>query len=254
MKIALCQFDQVWEDRAANKQKITSLLAACPRISTAQWLVFPEMTLSGFSMSTRATTLAAADLAFFQTMAQAHNQWVSFGGVVDGFNKLITLNPAGAIVSAYAKIHLYSFAGENKHYTSGVTQETFLLDTLAVTPAVCFDLRFPYLFWNKAEATDVFVVIASWPARRAEHWMTLLRARAVENQCYVVGVNRTGKDPTLEYSGNSMIFDPLGKVVLDCTSAEGAFVAEIDVTKELVTTTRTRFPFFNDKKPGAQFA
>ncbi len=253
MKIALCQFDQVWEDRAANQRKISGMLAACPHISAAQWLVFPEMTLSGFSMSTSATTLTAADIAFFKTMARTNNLWVSFGGVVDGLNKLITLNPAGEIVSAYAKIHLYSFAGENAHYTSGGTQETFQLDDLAVTPAVCFDLRFPYLFWNKAEATDVFVVIASWPARRAEHWMTLLRARAVENQCYVVGVNRTGKDPTLEYSGNSMIFDPLGKVVLDCKSVEGVFVAEIDVKKDLVTTTRTRFPFFNDKKPGAQF-
>lgn len=254
MKIALCQFDQVWEDRAANQQKITSLLAACPQISAAHWLVFPEMTLSGFSMTTRATTLAAADLAFFQTLARTNKLWLSFGGVRDGLNQLITMNPAGEIVSAYAKIHLYSFAGENAHYTSGVKQETFQLDHLAVTPAVCFDLRFPYLFWNKAKATDVFVVIASWPARRAEHWMTLLRARAIENQCYVVGVNRTGKDPALEYSGNSMIFDPLGKVVLDCTSAEGVFVAEIEVKQDLVTTTRTRFPFFNDKKPGAQFA
>jgi predicted amidohydrolase len=253
MKIALCQFDQVWEDRRANQRKIDALLAACPQVATAQWLVLPEMTLSGFSMNTQATTLAAEDMAYFQNLARTRTVWISFGGVRDGRNQLITLNPAGEIVSTYAKIHLYSFAGEDAHYTSGTAQETFQLNDLAVTPAVCFDLRFPYLFWNAAARTDVFVVIASWPARRAEHWMTLLRARAIENQCYVVGVNRTGKDPTLEYSGNSMIFDPLGKVVLDCKSTEGVGVAGIDVTKDLVTTTRTRFPFFKDKKSGAQF-
>ena len=89
MKIALCQFDQVWEDRAANQRKISGMLAACPHISAAQWLVFPEMTLSGFSMSTSATTLTAADIAFFKTMARTNNLWVSFGGVVDGLNKLL---------------------------------------------------------------------------------------------------------------------------------------------------------------------
>jgi len=253
MKIALCQFNQVWEDRAANKRCITAMLADCPRIADARSIVFPELPLSGFSMNTAAATIADDDMAFFQHIARTQRLWVSFGGVHDGRNRLFTLNPAGDVVSSYAKMHLYSFAGEDAHYASGTQQETFLLDDLAVTPAVCFDLRFPYLFWNTAERTDVFVVIASWPARRAEHWMTLLRARAIENQCYVIGVNRTGTDPALEYSGNSMIFDPLGKVVLDCASAEGIAVADIDVSKELVGKTRARFPFFKDKKPGAQF-
>ncbi|HOX22682.1 MAG TPA: nitrilase-related carbon-nitrogen hydrolase [Elusimicrobiales bacterium] len=248
MKIALCQFDMVWENRQANKDKIAAMLEKCPDKEGVDWLILPEMTLSGFSMNTEAATIDDKDTAFFSELAKKYSLNISYGAIQNGHNNLITVNKQGETVSCYSKIHLYSFAGEAKHYRYGETQQTFELDGLRVTPAVCFDLRFPYLFWNAAEKTDIFVVIASWPAQRAEHWMTLLRARAVENQCYVAGVNRTGKDPFLPYSGNSMIFDPLGKVVADAKDIEGITVAQIDVNKELVTKTRTRFPFFNDKK------
>ena len=112
----------------------------------------------------------------------------------------------------------------------------------------------PYLFWNTAAEADLYVVIASWPARRAEHWMRLLQARAIENQCYVVGVNRTGRDPMLEYSGNSMIFDPLGKVVLDCKTGEGVFITDTEIIRELIVKTRTRFPFIKDRRPDFPFS
>ncbi len=115
-------------------------------------------------------------------------------------------------------------------------------------PAVCFDLRFPYLFWNMAERADIYVVIAAWPMRRAEHWMTLLLARAVENQAYCAGVDRLGFEGKTEYSGNSMCFDPMGKVVADAGSVEGICVSEIDAAKETVTKTRERFPFLKERK------
>ena len=163
------------------------------------------------------------------------------------------MDRSGRLVSEYSKIHLYSFGNEHKEFKAGCKQTTFPLEGLAVTPMVCFDLRFPYLFWHLAPKTDLYVVIAGWPMRRAEHWMTLLRARAVENQAYVIGVNRIGKEPSgLEYSGNSMVFDPLGKVALDCRSEEGVFTAELK--KELVDTTRKRFPFFNDRLKEPAFA
>jgi len=249
MKIAICQLDMVWEDKAATKAKILSLLKSRPSQERMDWLVFPEMTLSGFSMDKEKSTLDASDRAFFADLARRQQAFVSYGGVQDGRNDLITVDPSGQTVSAYSKIHLYSFGKEDQTYRPGDRLDKFPLLGLRVVPAVCFDLRFPYLFWNAAADTDLFVVIASWPARRSEHWMRLLQARAIENQCYVVGVNRTGRDPLLEYSGNSMVFDPLGKVVLDCGTAEGVFTAAGDVDQALVAKTRTRFPFIKDRRP-----
>ena len=247
MKIALCQFDMAWEDSRASRDKIRSLLEKAA--AGWDWIIFPEMTLSGFSMDTSKTSTRPEDIKFFSGLARERSAWVSFGGVEDGYNKLVTLDRSGARVSEYSKINLYSFAGEDKHYKRGTAQVTFEIDGLSVTPAICFDLRFPHIFWDAAERTDLFVDIAAWPARRSEHWTTLLKARAIENQCYVVGVNRTGEDPTLEYSGNSAVFDPLGKTVLDCGTAEGVFISAAPVEKALVEKTRARFPFFRDRKP-----
>jgi predicted amidohydrolase len=253
MKIALCQFDQAWEDREANRGRILSLLEPFPRKEAFDWIVFPEMTLSGFSIDPSKTTLAAEDEEFFRSLARERSCAVSYGGILRGRNCLITLDKEGRTLASYAKMHLYAFGGEDKAYEPGDKQETFLLGGMAVTPAVCFDLRFPYLFWNVARMTDLYVVVASWPARRSEHWMSLLKARAIENQAYVVGVNRTGRDPQVEYGGNSMIFDPLGKVVLDCASREGVHVAQADVTKVAVEKTRSRFPFLKERKASIAF-
>ena len=247
MKIALCQFDQAWEDPRANREKLRSLVDA--QKAPWDWIIFPEMTLSGFSMDTSKTTTRPEDIEFFSLMARERKAWVSFGGVEDGFNKLITIDRSGSRASEYSKINLYSFGKEDRHYKRGSKQVTFRLDGWAVTPAICFDLRFPRIFWDPAERTELFVDIVAWPARRSEHWTTLLKARAIENQCYVVGVNRTGKDPTLEYSGNSAVFDPLGKTVLDCGTAEGVSVTEAPVDKAMVAKTRERFPFFKDRRP-----
>ncbi|MDD5627648.1 MAG: carbon-nitrogen family hydrolase [Elusimicrobia bacterium] len=254
MKIALCQLDMPWEDKAAAKARILSLMDKLPARDRLDWVVFPEMTLSGFSMDKAKTTVDDSDLAFFADLARRRRTCVSFGGVQDGFNRLITMDESGKLVSSYSKIHLYSFGKEDGTYRPGSRPEKFSLRGLSVVPAVCFDLRFPYLFWNAAAQADLYVVIASWPMRRAEHWMRLLQARAIENQAYVVGVNRTGKDPLLEYSGNSMIFDPLGKVVLDCGTGEGVFLAEAEVDRALVEKTRTRFPFLKDRRRDAAFA
>ncbi|MFH1620422.1 MAG: nitrilase-related carbon-nitrogen hydrolase [bacterium] len=253
MKTALCQYDIRWEDKEASKKKILEMAQACAGMQDIDWLIFSEMTLSGFTMNAAIASLLPEDLRFFGELARKHSVNVSFGGVQEGFNKLITMDRSGKIINAYSKMHLYAFGGEDRHYSPGTRQETFEMEGLRVTPAVCFDLRFPYLFWNAAEKTDIYLVIAAWPARRAEHWTTLLRARAVENQCYCIGVNRTGAEGKVEYSGNSMIYDPLGKVALDCGTADGIFISETDVTKELVEKTRTRFPFLKERKPGAAF-
>ncbi len=248
MKVALCQYDIKWEDKDANKTRIEDLLTDYKRRSEMDWLVFSEMTLSGFTMNTAVAELTDEDHAFFSGLAAENGINISYGGVEKSYNNLITLDRKGNRVNTYSKIHLYAFGGEDKHYNSGSKQEVFRLDGLRVMPAVCFDLRFPYLFWNKAKDVDVYVVIAAWPMRRAEHWMTLLRARAVENQAYCIGVDRVGMEGKIEYSGNSMCFDPLGKVVVDAGTKEGIYLADAPLDKELVAKTRERFPFIGERK------
>lgn len=248
MKIALCQYDIKWEDKEANKKKIAELLANCKCAKEIDWLVFSEMTLSAFTMNTAVSELTDEDRAFFSGLAAEYNINISYGGVEKGYNNLITLDRKGNRVNTYSKIHLYAFGGEDKYYKAGTKQEVFELEGLRVMPAVCFDVRFPYLFWNKAASVDVYVAIAAWPMRRAEQWMTLLRARAVENQAYCVGVDRIGLEGKVEYSGNSMCYDPLGKTVLDCGTAEGIFIAAGPLDKALVAKTRERFPFLGERK------
>ncbi|MEI7481247.1 MAG: nitrilase-related carbon-nitrogen hydrolase [Elusimicrobiota bacterium] len=248
MRIALCQYDIKWEDKETNKKKIAEMFEACPRKKEIDWLIFSEMALSGFTMNTAAAELSDSDRDFFRDLAQRNNINVSYGGVENGFNNLITLNRHGDRINTYSKIHLYAFGGEDKYYKAGSNQEVFELEGLKVMPAVCFDLRFPYLFWKMAGEIDLYIVIAAWPMRRAEQWMTLLRARAVENQAYCVGVDRLGFEGKVEYSGNSICYDPLGKVAVDAGTREGIFVSEIDVTKDLVLKTRERFPFLKERK------
>lgn len=248
MKIALCQYDIKWEDKEANKKKIEDLLGDCKCAGEIDWLVFSEMTLSGFTMNTAVAELTDEDRAFFSGLAAEYNINISYGGVEKGYNNLITLDRKGNRVNTYSKIHLYAFGGEDKHYKVGSKQEIFELEGLKVMPAVCFDLRFPYLFWNMAPKVDVYVAIAAWPGRRAEQWMTLLRARAVENQAYCIGVDRIGMEGKVEYTGNSMCYDPLGKTVLDCGTTEGIFLAGAPLDKTLVSKTRERFPFIGERK------
>ncbi|OGR44772.1 MAG: hypothetical protein A2X35_05595 [Elusimicrobia bacterium GWA2_61_42] len=248
MKVALCQYDIKWEDKEANKSKIETLLENCQRRGEIDWLVFSEMTLSGFTMNTAVSELDDSDRAFFSGLAAEHNINISYGGVEKGYNNLITLDRRGNRINTYSKVHLYAFGGEDKHYKAGAKQELFGMEGLRVMPAVCFDLRFPYLFWNQAPAVDVYLVIAAWPMRRAEQWMTLLRARAVENQAYCIGVDRLGLEGKVEYSGNSVCYDPLGKPVLDCGTAEGIFIAGTPLEKDLVAKTRERFPFLGERK------
>jgi predicted amidohydrolase len=251
MKIAVCQYDAAWEDKEENKARIEKLLAECPDRREIDWLIFPEMTLTGFTMDRAAAELTDADKSFFTGLAAENDFNVSYGGVEKGFNNLITLDRGGKRINTYSKTHLFSYGGEDKHYKAGSGPEAFMVDGLRAAPAVCFDLRFPYLFWNLAEKADIYVVIAAWPGKRAGHWMALLRARAIENQAFCVGVNRVGREGKIEYSGNSMCFDPLGNTVIDAGTKEGIFVSASRVNGEAVAKVRGKMPFLKERKAPA---
>lgn len=250
MKIGLCQFDQQWEDKSGNKERIRALLNAQTMAGGADWVILPEMTLSGFSMNPATTSLEDADFEFFRRCARDTGAAITFGGVVNGQNSSITIDKSGLELTRYAKIHLFSHGGESKAYRSGGKTPVFELLGARIAPLICYDLRFPYVFWNNAHEVDLFVLIANWPSSRKEHWRALLQARAIENQCYIVGVNRTGRDPKLEYGGGSLVVDPWGTVVHDSGGGEG--IAIVALNPGAVAEMRWQYQFAADRRTPAE--
>jgi predicted amidohydrolase len=159
-------------------------------------------------------------------------------------NAFVLASPAGE-VQRYDKIHPFTYAGEHEHYAAGAVSPTFVVEGVRVTPFVCYDLRFADEFWGLARDTDLYVVPANWPESRRTHWMSLLRARAIENQAYVVGVNRVGEGGGLAYCGDSRIIDPLGN---ETVAADGESIACAEVSPQNVAEVRARFPFLQDRR------
>jgi predicted amidohydrolase len=149
-------------------------------------------------------------------------------------------------VHRYQKIHPFSFAGENEQYEPGEQFLTVLVEGVRVTVFICYDLRFADEFWQRAPDTDLYVVPANWPEPRREHWRTLLRARAIENQAYLVGCNRVGMVDKLNYTGDSAIIDPLGRPLVEASMVETVLSADVDAAE--VARVRSRFPFLADRR------
>ena len=147
----------------------------------------------------------------------------------------------------YAKIHPFSYAGEDRHYRAGTEFLTVTVEDLRVSVFICYDLRFADEFWALAPATDLYAVVANWPEPRREHWRALLRARAIENQAYVVGVNRVGEGDGIRYTGDSVILDPLGRPLAEASLTETVLVCEADAGE--VKRVRDRYPFLADRRP-----
>ncbi len=245
MNIAICQFDIEWENKEKNKIKIQSLLENS-LMHTEDWIILPEMTLTGFSMNSSMTALDESDFQFFKYLAKRYNIFITFGGTKDLQNKLFTINKEGNNYSEYSKIHLFSYVKEYEYYKPGNSVSNFTIENAKITPYICYDLRFSYLFWNTAAYTDIYVIIANWPRNRREHWLALLQARAIENQSYVIGVNRIGKDLGLEYSGDSTIINPAGEILIDAKGREGVFSCNADIKS--VSKYREVFPILKDRK------
>ncbi len=146
----------------------------------------------------------------------------------------------------YRKIHPFSHAGEEQFVRAGTELVTVEVAGFRVSMFVCYDLRFADEFWQLAPSTDLYLVPANWPEKRREHWTALLRARAIENQAYVVGVNRVGEGGGLSYSGDSRIIDPLGIELATATGGESVLIA--DISTEHVEQTRSHFKFLQDRR------
>jgi predicted amidohydrolase len=251
MKIGLIQYNPTWEDKDANKKRIKSLLKDAN--GGVDLLIFPEMTLTGFSMrsETFAEEIEGESFKYFATLAENFECDV-VAGVIEKksakyFNTIIHIEKNGKLKTHYHKIHPFSFSDEDKHFSAGNKPVITGIYNWKIGLSICYDLRFPelYRFYSK-EKVDLIIVIANWPDTRIEHWRTLLKARAIENQCYVAGVNRVGKDPKLNYTGFSSVFDPMGKEIIAVENEEKFIVAEID--KSEVEKVRSQLPFLEDMK------
>ena len=247
------QLDIAWEDKAANYRKVESLLQATPP-NPGSLVVLPEMFSTGFSMNLGITQQGPGreDEAFLAGLARKHRICVA-GGLVNpgsdgkGRNDAVAFSPEGTVLAHYTKIHPFSLGGEANCHERGSEIVTFPWAGFVAAPFVCYDLRFPEIFRAAVRrGANLFTVIANWPDTRIEHWITLLRARAIENQAYVVGVNRVGSDPTLKYPGRSLLVDPMGQIVLDAGEGEGVFGADVSI--DAVRTTRERLPFLRDMR------
>jgi predicted amidohydrolase len=251
MRVAGLQLDIAWEDKPANLAKARRLAEAA-ELPARSLLVLPEMFSSGFSMNVDRVAEAGEVSAALGAIAKDLGLFV-LGGVVTkaadgrGRNQAAAFGPDGLELARYTKLHPFSFAGETDHYAPGTEVLRFDWDGVAVCPFVCYDLRFPEIFREGVRmGAQLYAVIANWPQPREEHWTTLLRARAIENQAYVVGVNRCGRDPKLTYSGRSLVVDPKGVVLADAGNAEGVFGAELDLAGLLEY--RKQFPALGDMK------
>lgn len=252
MKIGLTQMDIVWENKEQNMEKVQKIVEQASK-QQVELLVLPEMTLTGFTMNTAYAgeeMLFSKSLKFFKELSKQYSMGIVFGYVEDFgseyYNKCIMVSD-GKILYDYDKIHPFSYGEEGKHYIGGHEVKTLSYKEMNMAGFVCYDLRFPEVFQAVSDKTELIFVIANWPKERVLHWETLLRARAIENQCYVVGVNRVGKGNGLEYIESSMAFDPLGERLTKAHSKSELMV--VDVEAEKVLEVRKQFPFKLDRQP-----
>jgi predicted amidohydrolase len=250
--VGALQFDIAWENKAANFAKVRQLLEAAspPRDSL---IALPEMFATGFSMNAEAIAepYGGETEQFLYETAKRFGIFLIGGAAMRGKggaprNKALVFSPEGKLIAWYAKMRPFTAGGEKDIYTAGSVPTVFSWGECNVSPFVCYDLRFPELFRDVARKSrpELFIVIANFPKKRIQHWTRLLQARAIENQAYVIGVNRIGTDPYYDYSGDSIIVDPDGEIIADAGSNEGYISAELDLAK--LNKYRSGLPFLTD--------
>lgn len=253
MKAHLIQPDSVWEDRAANYRKVRDLVASI-RVEPGDLIVLPEMFDTGFSFALEQTCdTDGSTLDFLKSLSRElrctlHGSRTVLNANGRGLNRATITGPSGEVLAEYDKLHLFSPGRESERFAAGVRVCTYSWGGLCAFPAICYDLRFPELFRKGlAMGSEIFVIGANWPTPREAHRRALSVARAIENQAFVLSVNRCGSDPHLGYSGGSLAVSPKGDVLADAGAAEGAVSVEID--PELVRAWRRDFSAWKDRRP-----
>lgn len=249
LNIALIQTDLVWEDPNLNRAELSKKIDALA--DSVDVVVLPEMFTSGFTMNPShvAETMRGETITWLKTLA-AKKQMAITGSLVikeneNFYNRMVFVHPSGKI-DQYDKRHTFTLAGEDKVYTAGDKKIMVNYKGWNICPLVCYDLRFPV--WSRnSENYDVLIYVASWPAIRMVAWDTLLKARAIENMSYCVGVNRVGTDANNhDYSGHSAVYDVLGERIDTIPFNEEA-IEMVTLKKEDIELNRSKFSFLADQ-------
>lgn len=258
MRFALTQMNIVWENPLEN-QKICERLTKEASENGCEWIIFPEMTLTGFTMKPEQFHEEIDDNSptcqFFRNLSLRYSIRIVYGYIAfangRNYNHLV-LEELGDTGLEYAKIHPFSYGEESKHYDGGDCicvsrcQSPALSSAICVSGFICYDLRFPEIFQKASKEATVIFVIANWPEARISHWYTLLQARAIENQCFILGVNRTGDGGGLHYVPSSAAFDPYGNLLTP--KGSDAELLYADVAPELALKYRQEFPVKADRR------
>lgn len=250
MRVAVTQMDIVWENKERNKLICNKLVSAAAE-GGAELIVFPEMTLTGFTMNVEYAGEKSLDggetVEYFKELSLKYNIDIIFGMVYvfDAPYNLSVLIEKGQIRSYYKKLHPFSYGGEADYYGKGdnITKVSYKGEKLSMF--VCYDLRFPEIFQYASKESKMITVIANWPAARKEQWDTLLRARAIENQAFIIGVNRKGKGGGLEYDSSSAVYSPYGDRITERTDKELLY-ADINISE--ADSYRKEFPVKKDRR------
>lgn len=248
MKIALVQTTLFWENSCQNRDYIQNKISSISH--EIDLIVLPEMFTSGFTMNSKdvAETMQGPTISWIKRLAKKRNCAITGSLVIEEntsfFNRLVFVFPNGDI-KYYDKRHLFTLAGEDQVYRSGIDKLIVEYKGFKICPLICYDLRFP-VFSRNVENYDVLIYVANWPKLRINAWDILLKARAVENMSYVVGVNRIGLDHNNhQYVGHSQAIDYLGNYILEPYETDEVFIIELN--KQKMLEARRKLAFLNDK-------
>ncbi len=265
LTVSLIQTNLHWEDKKTNLDMLSKKIEGIQE--KTEVAILPEMFSTGFSMRPEilAEKMDGETIAWMKKIS-AEKKIILTGSIIiedpintqdKGFyNRLIWMLPNGEY-GTYDKRHLFAYGDEHSHYTAGSKRLIASVKGWKINLQICYDLRFPVwcrqapIFFGGAKTMrpvaeyDVLIIVANWPEKRSLAWKTLLQARAIENQCYVIGVNRTGQDGnSINYAGDSMIIDPLGEILYQKTNIEDIFTYSLE--KEKLDSVREKFPFMKD--------
>ena len=248
MKVALIQSVLIWENPEANRKYFEEKINAIA--GDIDLIVLPEMFTTGFTMHPVevAETMQGETVMWMQSLAKAKNAAITGSVVIEEnanyYNRMLFVFPSGEI-QQYDKRHLFTLAGEDKVYTKGT--QKLIVDYLGwkICPFVCYDLRFP-VFSRNTDDYDMLLYVASWPKTRINAWDTLIKARAIENMCYVIGVNRVGEDDNgYQYTGHSQVVDYLGDCLIEPEDCEAVLRTTLD--KSTMIDVRKKLDFLSDR-------
>jgi omega-amidase len=255
MKIGVCQMEIVQGDQNVNRATAERMITEASN-NGAKVVIIPEMWTSGYDfaqLDLHKELLEGTTYDFLSKLASVHKVWVVGGSLPIDFpegvrNTSLTFDPKGNLRNIYSKVHLIGLMAEDQYLVPGTECNVFDIDGHLAAVEICYDIRFPELARTYAiNGAKILFIPAEWPIQREDHWVSLLQARAIENQMYVVGVNTAGMNENDVFNGRSMIIDPWGKVVAEAGSEPTILYSDVDL--DMVDSVRERMPVFQDRRP-----